>query len=85
MITNNYLKKMPYVSKISLNSINKINTFLDIAEQSSGEMYLSCGEKIISATSIMGIFTLDLHDSILLFSSISLRSQLMEKQLYVNY
>lgn len=49
---------------ISLNSIEKVKTFVNIISQYNGDFDLSSGRYIIDAKSIMGIFSLDLSSSL---------------------
>lgn len=49
---------------ISLNSIDKVKTFVNIISQYDGDFDLSSGRYIIDAKSIMGIFSLDLSSEL---------------------
>ncbi len=49
---------------ISLNSIEKVKTFVNIISQYDGDFDLSSGRYIIDAKSIMGIFSLDLSTTL---------------------
>ena len=50
--------------KISLNSIDKVKTFVNEINQFSGEFDLVSGRYVIDAKSIMGIFSLDISKPI---------------------
>lgn len=50
--------------KISLNSIDKVKTFVNEINQFSAEFDLVSGRYVIDAKSIMGIFSLDISKPI---------------------
>ena len=50
--------------KISLNSIDKVKSFVNTVSQYDGEFDLVSGRYVIDAKSIMGIFSLDLGEPI---------------------
>lgn len=50
--------------KISLNSIDKVKTFVNEINQFPGEFDLVSGRYVIDAKSIMGIFSLDISKPI---------------------
>lgn len=76
MISKEYLSNMPYTCKIYLNSFEKINFYINVAEQNQGEVYLMCNEKIVNGRSLMGIFTLDLCRPVWLFSAMPMEHQI---------
>ncbi len=45
---------------ISLNSIEKVKSFVSVVEKYDGEFDLTSGRYVVDAKSIMGIFSLDL-------------------------
>ena len=45
---------------ISLNSVDKVKTFVDILTKQNGSYDLVSGRYVVDAKSIMGIFSLDL-------------------------
>lgn len=45
---------------ISLNSVDKVKSFVNIISKQEGDFDLSSGRYVIDAKSIMGIFSLDL-------------------------
>ena len=47
--------------KISLNSIDKVKTFVNVINRFDAEFDLVSGRYVIDAKSIMGIFSLDLE------------------------
>ena len=47
--------------KISLNSIDKVKTFVNVINRFDAEFDLVSGRYVIDAKSIMGIFSLDLN------------------------
>lgn len=49
---------------ISLNSIEKVKHFVHLISQYDGDFDLSSGRYIIDAKSIMGIFSLDLSNTL---------------------
>lgn len=69
MISTAYLNNMKYVYEISLNTFEKIHQFINFVASIDGELYLYSDEKIITARSIMGIFTLNLLEPILFYSN----------------
>lgn len=50
--------------KISLNSIDKVKTFVNVINRYSAEFDLVSGRYVIDAKSIMGIFSLDISKPI---------------------
>ena len=50
--------------KISLNSIDKVKSFVNEITKFENEFYLVSGRYVIDAKSIMGIFSLDLSKPI---------------------
>ena len=50
--------------KISLNSIDKVKTFVNVINRFDAEFDLVSGRYVIDAKSIMGIFSLDLSKAI---------------------
>ena len=50
--------------KISLNSIDKVKSFVNIISQYDSDFDLISGRYVIDAKSIMGIFSLDLSQNI---------------------
>ena len=50
--------------KISLNSIDKVKTFVNVINRFDAEFDLVSGRYVIDAKSIMGIFSLDLSKPI---------------------
>ena len=50
--------------KISLNSIDKVKSFVNVLTQFDGDFDLVSGRYVIDAKSIMGIFSLDLASPI---------------------
>ena len=50
--------------KISLNSIDKVKTFVNVINRFSAEFDLVSGRYVIYAKSIMGIFSLDISKPI---------------------
>ncbi len=52
--------------KISLNSIDKVKTFVNVINRFSAEFDLVSGRYVIDAKSIMGIFSLDISKPIYL-------------------
>ena len=50
--------------KISLNSIDKVKTFVNLINRFDAEFDLVSGRYVIDATSIMGIFSLDISKPI---------------------
>lgn len=50
--------------KISLNSIDKVKTFVNVINRFDAEFDLVSGRYVIDAKSIMGIFSLDLLNPI---------------------
>lgn len=50
--------------KISLNSIEKVKSFVNIISEFKSEFDLTSGRYIVDAKSIMGIFSLDLSKPI---------------------
>ena len=50
--------------KISLNSIDKVNSFVNTIAQFDAEFDLVSGRYVIDAKSIMGIFSLDISQPI---------------------
>lgn len=50
--------------KISLNSIDKVKTFVNVINRFNAEFDLVSGRYVIDAKSIMGIFSLDLSKPI---------------------
>ena len=50
--------------KISLNSIDKVKTFVNVINRFSAEFDLVSGRYVIDAKSIMGIFSLDISKPI---------------------
>lgn len=68
MINTTSLNDMKYVYKISLDSFEKINQFINTVDSIEGELYLYSEGRIILARSIMGIFTLNLLEPILFYS-----------------
>ena len=54
--------------KISLNSIDKVKTFVNVINRFDAEFDLVSGRYVIDAKSIMGIFSLDLSSSLKLLA-----------------
>ena len=52
--------------KISLNSIDKVKTFVNVINRFDAEFDLVSGRYVIDAKSIMGIFSLDLSKNLTL-------------------
>ena len=52
--------------KIRLSSIEDVRNFVEVVRQYEGEIDLASGRYIVDAKSIMGIFSLDLMNPILL-------------------
>ena len=52
--------------KIRLSSIEDVRNFVEVVRQYEGDIDLSSGRYIVDAKSIMGIFSLDLLNPILL-------------------
>ena len=50
--------------QISLNTIDKVKSFVDSISELHGEFNLIAGRCVIDAKSIMGIFSLDLSNTI---------------------
>ena len=50
--------------KISLNSIDKVKSFVNDVTKFDSDFYLVSGRYVIDAKSIMGIFSLDLSNTI---------------------
>ena len=50
--------------KISLNSIDKVKTFVNVIDRFDAEFDLVSGRYVIDAKSIMGIFSLDISKPI---------------------
>lgn len=51
---------------IKLNSIEKVKEFVNLATHYSGELELSSGRYMVDAKSIMGIFSLNLNNELIL-------------------
>jgi hypothetical protein len=51
---------------ISLNTIDKVKSFVDKISRMKGEFYLVAGRCVVDAKSIMGIFSLDISKPLLL-------------------
>ena len=49
---------------VSLNSINKVKSFVDALSQYNADFVLASGHYVVDAKSIMGIFSLDLSKPI---------------------
>ena len=45
---------------VTLNSINKVKSFVDVLSRYEADFVLSSGRYVVDAKSIMGIFSLDL-------------------------
>ncbi|MCL1819588.1 MAG: HPr family phosphocarrier protein [Oscillospiraceae bacterium] len=52
--------------KISLDTIDKVKNFVNIAMQYPQELVVSSGRFVVNAKSIMGLFSLDLTKKVLL-------------------
>ena len=50
--------------KVLINSIEKVKSFVKIAESIDTDIFLKCGRYVIDGQSIMGIFSLNLSDNI---------------------
>lgn len=52
--------------QVSLNTIDKVKSFVDKISEMNGEFNLVAGRYVIDAKSIMGIFSLDISKPLLL-------------------
>ena len=64
--------------KISLNSIDKVKTFVNVINRFDAEFDLVSGRYVIDAKSIMGIFSLDISKPITMVAQTDNADALME-------
>ena len=60
----NSLNRIRYLSQISLNSIDKVKSFVNAITQFETDFDLISGRYVIDAKSLIGIYTLDLSKPI---------------------
>ena len=71
--------------KISLNSIDKVKTFVNVINRFDAEFDLVSGRYVIDAKSIMGIFSLDISKPIDLNIEEILLSSVLSLQINFSY